>query len=311
MKKEIRVTDAKRGIVQVTIADERWYMQERRDPTTDLPTFHAVPSVTWIAHHYPKGVGYMKWLADHGWDESQALMREAGDKGSKVHEAISAILAGAEVRIDSKFINKSSGREEELTLEEVDCIKSFVDWKNSLESFEPIAWDLTVFSDIHGYAGTIDLIARVNSDLHIVDFKTSQDVWPSFEMQVSAYREALTNGENPIYIATALEGRAEQLLDVSALKTAILQVGYRRNKAGWKCTPVENRFDLFLAAKRIWQHECEGQSPKVRDYPIVISPGAPRQSFEFLSDSEITKIDATVAPLEPAPARPRAKARAK
>ena len=37
MKKVIREVDEKRGIVQVTIADERWYVKEEKDPKTELP----------------------------------------------------------------------------------------------------------------------------------------------------------------------------------------------------------------------------------------------------------------------------------
>ena len=55
----------------------------------------------------------------------------------------------------------------------------------------------------------------------------------------------------------------------------ILQVGYRRNKAGWKLTPVEDQFPLFLAAKQIWQKECEGVAPLRRDYPLSVSLAKP------------------------------------
>src|SRR5690242_10192739 len=133
MKKIIRETDDKRGIVQVTIADERWYMKPGNDPLTKLPTMLAVPSVTWIAGHYPKGIGFYKWLADKGWDESQAIKQAAGNKGSKVHHAIDAILDGFEVRIDSKYINHETEQLEELSLEEVDCIKAFVDWRAKMQ----------------------------------------------------------------------------------------------------------------------------------------------------------------------------------
>ena len=33
-----------------------------------------------IAGHYPKGIAFYKWLAEKGWDESQALKSAAGDK---------------------------------------------------------------------------------------------------------------------------------------------------------------------------------------------------------------------------------------
>ncbi len=132
MKKVIREVDEKRGIVQVTIADERWYVKEEKDVKTDLPIFKYVPSVTWICGFYPKGLQFYKWLAEHSWDESQAIKQAAGDKGSKVHDAISAILRGEEVRIDSKFLNRSTDELEELTLEECDAILSFVNWRTEV-----------------------------------------------------------------------------------------------------------------------------------------------------------------------------------
>lgn len=308
MEKIIKVTDQKRGIVQITTADERWYMRESRNGETGLPEFVAVPSVTWICGHYPKGVGFYKWLADKGWNEAEALKVSAGDKGSRVHEALSAILAGQEVRIDSKFVSKLSGREEELSMEEIDCILSFVAWKASLESFEPIAWDITVFSEQHGYAGSIDLVARINGELYVVDFKTSKQVWAEYELQVSAYRQALENGENPLYLPNANGTESNVLLDCSGMKTAILQVGYTLNKAGWKFTETENKFPLFLAAKQIWANECAGQKPKQKDYPIVLSPGKVVATFEVQDEVEIVEIESDTVPVEVPVKKGKAKA---
>ena len=46
------------GIVQITIADERWYVKEIiKDKKKET---HFVPSVTWITSYYPKGVAYFK-----------------------------------------------------------------------------------------------------------------------------------------------------------------------------------------------------------------------------------------------------------
>jgi hypothetical protein len=172
MKTIIRETDEKLGIVQVTIADERWYSKQVVDPATKLPApaIVFVPSVTWIAGHYPKGVGFYKWLADKGWDEAQAFKVAAGSKGSKVHCAINAILDGAEVRIDSKFTNPETDQLEELTLEECDAIKSFVDWYVDNKP-QTIARDVTVFSDKYGYAGTVDYICKIGDQVWLIDFK--------------------------------------------------------------------------------------------------------------------------------------------
>lgn len=263
MKKEIREADPKRGIIQVTIADERWYLKQQPNPVTDIPEYIGVPSVTWITQSYPKGIAYFKWLADKGWDESEAIKTAAGEKGSKVHLAIEAILRGEEVRIDSCFMNKNTGKEEELTLEESDCILSFVRWFNEAKP-EVIASERTVFSTEHGYAGTIDFIAKIGEEYWIIDFKTSQQVWPSHELQLAAYKNALRYKENC----------PEAIMHIapSEMKLAVLQVGYRKNKNGYKWNEIEDRFNLFLAAKEIWQYEHSGEQPTKKDYPVVLSP---------------------------------------
>lgn len=276
MQKIIRELDKERGVVQVTVADERWYFKTTIDPATKNPIMRAVPSVTWIAGHWPKGIHFYKWLAEQGWSEAEAIKQAAGDKGSKVHEAISTIFRGEEVRIDSKFVNRSKSTEdapflEELNFEEVECIISFLDWRKSLTSFEPITWDITVFSEQYGYAGSVDLIARIDGQLYIIDFKTSQYVWDEYELQVSAYRKTVENGENPIYLKNP-NGTENSMVDTSSIKSAILQVGYKKNKARFKFTELEDRFDDFIGvAKKIWEKTSATQQPRKVEIPVVLS----------------------------------------
>lgn len=274
MQKVIRETDEKRGIVQVTIADERWYLKQIDNPKTGIPEYKGVPSSTWISDSYPKGVFFYKWLAEKGWDEAEAVKQAAGDKGSKVHLAIEAILRGEEVRIDSKFVNKKTGQEEELTLEECDCILSFKKWfKDTEEEYQitPIVWEKTIFSEIHNYAGTIDFICMLQnkktkeSIYWIMDWKTGQSIWKSSELQVSSYKKAIESGENEVMF----QGKQ---IDVSNIKIGILQLGYRRNKDGYKFTELEDKFDLFLTAQKIWKEEHGDEKPNKKDYPIILSP---------------------------------------
>lgn len=264
MKKIIKEADEKRGIIQVTIADERFYLKSKINEITAIPEYLAVPSVTWITQSYPKGIAYFKWLADKGWDESEAIKNAAGDKGSKVHLAIEAILRGEEVRIDSKFMSKNTGQEEELTLEECDAIQAFIAWRKE-NNPELIASEIVVFSDKHGYAGTVDFVCKIGEDIWIVDFKTSQYIWPSHELQLSAYKQTIENGENTIF----KEGKQ---VNVAGIKLGILQLGYRRNKNGYKFTEVEDQFPMFLAAKMIWFKEHGGENITKKDYPVVLSP---------------------------------------
>lgn len=297
MKKIIRTTDEKRGIVQITVSDERWYVRPGTDAATDMPVYTPVPSVTWICGYWPKGVGFYKWLADKGWDEAEAVKQAAGDKGSRVHLAIEKILNGEEFRIDTKVADKSRSTEQEaafseLSYEELLCVKSFLDWKRDTEAdylIETIANETTVFSDIHGYAGTVDWVVRLTpkpeaknplklggATPYVVDFKTGKQVWKEYELQVSAYRVAIENGENPLYEKNENGTEMNELVDVSGMRTAILQVGYDRNRAGYKFTEVNDAFPLFKVAQQIWKAEVGDNTPGFtkREFPIVLSPAA-------------------------------------
>jgi hypothetical protein len=271
MKKEIREVDEKRGIVQVTCADERHYLIPSKDEKTGIPAYKGVPSVTWICGFYPKGIAFYKWLADKGWDEAEALKSAAGDKGSRVHLAIEMILNGEEFKIDTKVLDKTSGEMKELNLEELIAVRSFCDWFAETKP-EVIATETTIFSEKYGYAGTVDLICRIEDVLYVVDFKTSKQIWREHELQVSAYRMALENGENPIYQRNE-NGTQGKKVEPIGLKTAILQVGYARNKNGYKFTETPDQFDMFLTAKKIWAMETEGQDIKVLEFPLVLSEG--------------------------------------
>lgn len=247
MKKEIRVVDEKKGIVQVTTTDERWYIREAIDENTGLPIYEYVPSVTWIAGFYPKGIAFYKWLADKGWDEAEAIKTAAGDKGSKVHLAVADLIDGKVIKIDDKYLNKTTEKDEELTLAEYECIMSFAEWFRKVKP-EILGKEFVVFNDEYKYAGTVDLYCKIDGKEYVVDLKTSQNIWPEHELQISAYRHAFT-----------------RLVD-----TAVLQLGYARNKDRFKFTEIKDCFDVFLAARQIWAKETEGVEPKQRDYPLQI-----------------------------------------
>lgn len=252
MKIDIVEVDIARGIKRITTADSRWYARHISvDGTAENRSWDYVPSVTWVCDHYPKGRGFWMWLAKHGWSESEEIKAMAGDKGSKVHHAITRLVSGGTVLMGDSFAD-GDGDMSPLTPAEYECLMSFVEWWNEVKP-ELIAAEVTVWNEKYRYAGTLDLKVRIGKTVWIIDIKTSPQVWPSFEIQVSAYKHA----------------------DPSANKNtrlAILQVGYKYNKKKkWKFTPVADQFDLFLAARKIWARETAGVSPLQREYPLELS----------------------------------------
>lgn len=253
MKKEIIEIDKEKGIYRITTPDERWYTIETQNEVTGLPYFKYIPSVTWITGFYPKGKPFWKWLADKGWDESEALKVAAGDKGSKIHKACEMLIGKAGIKMEDKFMNNSSGNDEELSVEEYEAICSFTAWANK---YKPkfLMTESTVISEKFGFAGTIDCVAKIGDQIYIIDFKSSQYIWPSMEIQLSAYKQALREA-----------GRK-----VDNIKLAILQLGYKKNKNRYKFTEIEDQFDLFLAARQIWEKETKGQKPSQMELPLEV-----------------------------------------
>lgn len=263
MIKEVRRVDPERGIVQITCTDERWYAREETDQSTGLPKIIFRPSVTWVCDYYPKGIGFNKWLKKNG-DESDQIARLAADRGYKVHRAVALLNAGETVSINDA-LEGQDGDFEALTPDEYAGVMSYVEWWNSegFLQYEILKFEHTIWPDVQAcaekynmpaewffFAGTLDLLVRRRADdaRIVIDMKTSLDIWPSHEMQVSAYKRA--------------EG---------ADGAAILQLNYRRNKKKkWKFTEVPDCFELFAATRKIWANETLGVEPLQRDFPMSL-----------------------------------------
>lgn len=256
MNKEIKTIDESKQIIRITTIDERWYAKPNENSATGLPEFKYFPSATWIAGHYPKGVPFYKWLAQNGWNESQAIKESAGRRGTMVHKASEILEAAGELPISTVF-DDGEGNPIHLGPDELDGILSFQKWHDETNP-KLVANEMTVFGD--DYAGTLDRIYEINGRIWVVDLKTSQDIWEEQKLQVSAYSHS--------NIDLVKLGIDEEKWKNRGL--AILQLGYRRNKAGWKFTEIEDKYNLFRMARAIWDNENPDAKPKQKDYPLTI-----------------------------------------
>ena len=273
MQKQVRITDEERGIVQVTTYDERWYAKQGTDPVTGLPTYNYVPSVTWVTGHYPKGIEFYQWLAKKGWDESQAIKEAAASKGSKIHKACENLLQGETVAMDAEYADPKTGVLAPLTVEEYYGIMTFAEWYKNLcakNEVEVLGSELVIWNDEDNYSGTTDLILRINGRVTVIDIKTGANIWPEHTLQLSAYKRAL------------------DLAGTEVHDLAILQLGYKRNKNGYKYTEINYNYELFLAAKTIWANECASVTVHQRDYPLAISLGEAPTLAQEVVDVEVT-----------------------
>ena len=271
MKKEFKeiITVDKKRIIRITCSDERWYSRLVMDKKTGLPgSYEFIPSVTWIKSYWYTSPYLIKWIADKGLSEAETIRNEAGIKGDKVHQATEDIDSGIGIKINDKYENKRSGELEELTVEEIETINSYVDYIDK-EKPELLANEMTVFSHEKSeeqYAGTLDRIWAMGfikdgvRQIWIIDLKTSKSIYKDMVIQVSAYSKADINYKALGITDEEWENR----------KLAILQLGYRRNKNGYKFTEIHSRYDLFKIAYQTWLEENPNTKPFQKDFPLVM-----------------------------------------
>lgn len=94
---------------------------------------------------------------------------------------------------------------EELTIEEGDwdsvgpMYESFELWKKD-RNFTAIANEVPVWSDKHGFKGTLDCIGWVDGRLELLDWKSSNHMGLDYRMQVAAYWYGLKESADPEFM---------------------------------------------------------------------------------------------------------------
>ena len=263
MKYEIKKIE--NGLIRITFPDERHYYHE--------PSDSYLPSATWVCNYWHKDDYLIKWIAKHGWDDAEMIKKSKGNRGTRVHNAIEYLIGKKEIKIDQKFYNEPTDTQEELTADEWECVMSFQAWYEKTQP-EILEVETPIFvlpsKDFeYGYAGTIDLICKINGELWIVDLKTSADVHKTHILQQSAYKNALNKD----------------------IKLGILQVGYARNKNKYKFTEIPDRIDLFKLAYSTWDEEVSSKYPRQKDYPIKIKLNGKHEKIKVTKASKNSRAN--------------------
>lgn len=226
------------GVVRVTTSDERWYIYD------DVP----YTSATWICSYVPSKE-LMIWMAKKGYDEAERIKIEAGSKGSRVHKGCEILACGGAVD-HNLVLPDSEGVNAEITADEYWAIMTFKDFAET-ENVIFKKTEHTVRSKELLAAGTLDIDAEINGQNWIIDIKTSSEIHLSHKAQLSFYRHS-DEYCNQDY------------------RMGILQVGYKKNKKGWKFTEVEDNYEAFLAARHFWYLENADKKPLQRDFPLTL-----------------------------------------
>ena len=154
----------------------------------------------------------------------------AADRGSMVHSMIEALFRGAPVETDSMPEHVRG------------YYAAFWSWVAATQP-KPVYAETNVYSDKHGYAGTLDLIAAFpDKKLKMKDFKTSSGIYPEMGLQLEAYRNCdfiLPRGQDPTPIPMPPVAETGIVL--------LMPDGTYMDR------PMRGDLEVFLALKRVWE----------------------------------------------------------
>jgi hypothetical protein len=226
------------------------------------------PRVTTVLHEGFPETGLETWAVKEAMKKLTILINE---QGMGLEEAIKeAKRAGREImenaaRRGTAVHHLIEGKTEgQLAVQEGDMesvrpmYESFLKWAAD-RNFKPVANEIPIWSDKHGYKGTLDCIGWVDGRLELIDWKTSNSIRLGYRCQTAAYWYGFKESANVPGVYSSLNVQGEVLQGIR-----IVRFGGRSDKETQLKDLVEYDeliidgedeisidFNAFLAAKRL------------------------------------------------------------
>lgn len=222
------------------------------------------PRVTKIVSIKSKPALYYFYAEAQNFKASQEITKESAKEGTLIHNTIEAILLGQNPEIDPSI--KPS----------IDAFLKFLEQTNIQVSPELI--ERRIVNYHHRYAGTVDALALINGKFGVLDIKTSQSIYRDYNLQTSAYMDALKDEFKNL--------QTRWILKIDQIQKCLVCGAIRRMKGGREKIRLakngdsnkehihqwseiygdieiqefpywQNDFEAFLGAKKLWEWENE------------------------------------------------------
>lgn len=250
----------------ITSEDEHWYPS----PTVEDKYY---PSVTTIlGEAFPKGIQFQKYLAAQpSWEESREVMKTAGRRGTRVHEATEILERG-------ETLNR-----EAYTIEEWQMLMGFVNWHREYNP-KAIYIEYGITSDLYETGGTIDRVYNINGLTVLVDIKTSSAIHDNYWLQVAAYVRLLEEKHPELVVA----------------EVGILRLATSKKKGNYEFKTarrheINTYATVFGQVYGIWKYLNPNKQPKLLELPtsLTLKSDDPTPICELCND---IKVDVNNAP---------------
>ena len=228
------------------------------------------PRVTRIVGIKVKPALYYYYGEAKSYKAAQEVTERSAAEGTMLHEAVEGLLLGK-----TDDIPEAVGP----------AVRSFQEFfeRNHIET-SPKLVERRIVNRDHRYAGTVDAIARIGGKLGVLDIKTSQAIYRDYNLQTSAYMDALKNEFEDLSTRWILRiDQIQKCMRCGAIRR--VKGGRETIKTNWRnaaqrgCTHEwselrgdielkefpywQDDFKGFLGAKKLWEWENEEWLKKV------------------------------------------------
>lgn len=155
-----------------------------------------VPSVTTILSRFKDSGALMKWAyttgREHGYLEASGqeapaslyeVSSKAADIGTAAHAMVEVSIDGGNPETAAAYLELNA----EDQAKAANAYSMYKAWA-SQSRLEIVAQEMALVSEKHRFAGTPDAIGRIDGQLCLVDWKTSNGVYSDYLLQLAAYR---------------------------------------------------------------------------------------------------------------------------
>lgn len=235
---------------QITFTDSRFYLD------VDSGTF--CPSVSTILEAFPKGPEFYKWLKEQG-EGADDIKEAAGAQGSNVHKMTEDYDKGLLVSLLNPANNTQT-----WTLKEWAMFSRYVEFRQQVSNMKILAIEMQVCDIELAEAGTLDRLVEIGGKTLLLDIKTSNNVYPSYWLQLAAYRRMLE--------------RKAETVKIDAVGIVWLNARTRGTQPkkiqgnGWQLLVREDStedLELYECTKKLWLVQNKDLLPKETTYQLT------------------------------------------
>ena len=234
---------------QITFPDSRYYRRNGQ----------YYPSVTYVLQSYPKGKHFEDWLKKVGYS-ADWIVKKASEEGNAVHLMIEKYFKGKELN----YLNEHGYPKMDPHVWQM--FLKFVDF---WETYQPtlIETEVHLFRDELKVAGTSDLICEIDDVLWIIDFKTSNHLQTTYDLQSAIYAKMYEE----------CFGKTAERIGVMWLKSKSRgqdKSGKKLKGKGWEIyestRTQEENLDIFKSVKQIFDLENPKHKPATKSFPTTV-----------------------------------------